>query len=67
MVERRGAGGVGEGHYGGGDGLEGEVGGEGVLLEGGELGAGEDAEGDYAADEGLEEGASEEGAVADLG
>lgn len=62
--ESEGATRVGEDHEERRDGLECEVGGEGVLLEGGELWAGEDAEGDYAADEGLEEGAAEEGAIA---
>jgi len=45
-------------------GLQGEVGGEGGLLEGGELRAREDLEGDYAAEEGLEERAAQEGAIA---
>lgn len=47
--------------------MECEVDGEGVFLEGGELGPGQHFEGDDAGDEGLKEGAAEEGAIAGIG
>lgn len=58
------AAGIGQQHCDGESSLQGEVDGEGVFLQLGELGAGQDSEGDNARDEGLEERGAEKSAIA---